>query len=64
MSREQDNKSGRPTPAPAPGTPGSADDGKDAKIPRPSRPFIPGPVISEPDEVVKIWTPLPPVKEK
>jgi hypothetical protein len=28
--------------------------------PRPRVPFVPGPVISEPDEVIKVAVPLPP----
>jgi hypothetical protein len=28
--------------------------------PRPRVPFVPGPVISEPDEVVKVLVPTPP----
>lgn len=33
-------------------------------VPRPKHPFVPGPLISEPDEVVKVAAPLPPHVKK
>jgi hypothetical protein len=30
------------------------------ELPVPKNPFIPGPLISEPDEVIKVAVPLPP----
>jgi hypothetical protein len=31
-----------------------------AGLPVPKNPFVPGPLISEPDEVIKVAVPLPP----
>jgi len=64
MSGDKQEQASRTTPESPPKAPGSSGTGRDAGTPRPRHPFVPGPVISEPDEVVKIWTPLPPEKGK
>lgn len=38
--------------------------GSQPKTPRPQKPFVPGPIISEPDATTKLAVPLPPKPEK
>lgn len=58
--REQ-NENGRDSRvnSPQPGEPRHAEE----KTPRPSRPYVPGPLISEPDQAIKVQVPLPPSLE-
>lgn len=55
----QDRGGNTPSPSPDRVNPESG-----PELPVPKNPFIPGPLISKPDEVIKVAVPLPPKADR